>query len=186
MRQRQAGRIVNVASLGGKISAPHLLPCVTSKFAMVGYSEGLRTELTRHGIYVTTVCPGLVWAGSARQTLIRGQHEKEYAWFKTADSIPGLSVSAETCARQIVEACRYGRPEVIVSLPAKIAAIVQGVAPNTMAEILTAINYTLPDPAPGMVNERKQGKDAESPASQNLVTSLMDEAAGRNNQLVRT
>ena len=184
MRQRGAGRIVNVASLGGKIAAPHLLPYVTSKFALVGYSEGLRTELTRHNIFVTTVCPGLIRTGSSRQTLVRGQHEKEYAWFKTADSLPGLSVSAESCARDLLNGCRYGRPEVIVSVPAQVAAVLQGVAPNLMAEILTAINYTLPDPATNQSNEQRLGKDSESAASETVFTTLTDEAAEQNNQMV--
>lgn len=184
MRRRGAGRIVNVASLGGKVAAPHLLPYVTSKFALVGYSEGLRTELTRHNIFVTTVCPGLIRTGSTRQTLVRGQHEKEYAWFKTADSLPGLSVSAESCARDLINGCRYGRPEVIVSVPAQVAAVVQGVAPNLMAEILTAINYALPGPATGHTNERKLGKESESAASKTVFTTLTDEAAEQNNQMV--
>ena len=45
MRWRGAGRIVNIASVGGKISVPHLLPYSASKFALVGLSEGLRAAL---------------------------------------------------------------------------------------------------------------------------------------------
>ncbi|WP_405513219.1 SDR family NAD(P)-dependent oxidoreductase [Spirosoma sp. KNUC1025] len=41
------GRIVNIASIGGKVSVPHLLPYSASKFALVGYSEGLRAELQK-------------------------------------------------------------------------------------------------------------------------------------------
>jgi NAD(P)-dependent dehydrogenase (short-subunit alcohol dehydrogenase family) len=52
MRRRRAGRIVNIASIGGKISVPHLLPYSASKFALVGLSEGLRAELARDGIRV--------------------------------------------------------------------------------------------------------------------------------------
>jgi len=39
MRERRHGRIVNIASIGGKISFPHLLPYNASKFALVGLSE---------------------------------------------------------------------------------------------------------------------------------------------------
>ncbi len=38
MRQRGSGRIVNITSIGGKISPPHLLPYNASKFAQVGFS----------------------------------------------------------------------------------------------------------------------------------------------------
>src|SRR5438105_1031989 len=57
MRYRGSGRIVNITSVGGKISVPHLLPYSVSKFALVGFSEGLHAELAKEGIRVTTVVP---------------------------------------------------------------------------------------------------------------------------------
>jgi short-subunit dehydrogenase len=45
MRRRGHGRIVNISSIGGKISIPHLVPYSASKFALVGLSEGLHSEL---------------------------------------------------------------------------------------------------------------------------------------------
>src|SRR5207237_838032 len=80
MRLRRRGRIVNIGSIGGKIPVPHLVPYCASKFALVGLSESLRTELSQEGIYVTTVNPGLIRTGSPRNVDIKGQHEKEYAW----------------------------------------------------------------------------------------------------------
>ena len=52
MRQRKAGRIVNITSIGGKLGIPHLLPYSASKFAAVGFSQGLRTEVAGDGIPV--------------------------------------------------------------------------------------------------------------------------------------
>jgi short-subunit dehydrogenase len=66
MRARGKGRIVNIASIGGKVSVPHLSPYCASKFALVGLSEGLRAELARDGILVTTVCPRLMRTGAAK------------------------------------------------------------------------------------------------------------------------
>lgn len=65
MRRRREGRIVNIASIGGKVALPHLLPYSVSKFALHGFSSGLRSELAKDGIRVTTVCPGLMRTGSA-------------------------------------------------------------------------------------------------------------------------
>jgi len=45
MRQNKSGRIVNISSIGGKVSVPHLVPYSASKFALVGLSKGLRAEL---------------------------------------------------------------------------------------------------------------------------------------------
>ena len=52
------GHIVNTASLGGIFSFGFQVSYGTTKFAVMGFSEGLRYELQRKGIYVTTLCPG--------------------------------------------------------------------------------------------------------------------------------
>lgn len=39
MKERRFGRIVNIASIGGKVAFPHLLPYSASKFALVGTCE---------------------------------------------------------------------------------------------------------------------------------------------------
>jgi short-subunit dehydrogenase len=49
MRRRGEGRIANIASIGGQVSVPHLVPYSASKFALVGLSEGLRAELCHVG-----------------------------------------------------------------------------------------------------------------------------------------
>ncbi len=54
----RGGRVVNISSIGGRIAVPHLVPYSASKFALVGLSDGLRVELARDNIVVTTVCPG--------------------------------------------------------------------------------------------------------------------------------
>lgn len=183
MQRRRSGRIVNVASFGGKVSVPHLLPYSASKFALVGYSEGLRAEVARDNVFVTTICPGLIRTGSPRQALVRGQHEKEYAWFKIGDSLPGLAVSAESVAAEIIDACRYGEAERIISIPAKLAGAIHGLFPGLVADVSSWVNTLLPDPAPdGHANPRRTGKNLETPITQSLLTVLTDEAAAQNNE----
>jgi len=58
MRARRSGHIVNITSIGGMVSVPHLLPYTCAKFAAVGLSKGLRAELGQEGIHVTNVVPG--------------------------------------------------------------------------------------------------------------------------------
>src|SRR5207302_995684 len=93
LRRQGEGRIVNISSIGGKIAVPHLLPYSASKFALTGFSEGLRAELLKDGIYVTTVCPGLMRTGSPRNADFKGQHRAEYAWFSISDSLPFFSMA---------------------------------------------------------------------------------------------
>ncbi len=70
------GRIVNISSIGGRIAIPHLVPYSASKFALVGLSDGLRTELAKEGIYVTTVCPGLMRTGSHVNAQFKGKRRR--------------------------------------------------------------------------------------------------------------
>src|SRR5258705_8704852 len=104
-QRRRQGRIVNISSIGGKISVPHLVPYSVGKFALTGFSEGLRAELRKDNVLVTTVCPGLMRTGSARNASFKGNNEDEYAWFSISASLPVTSVSATEAACAIVNAC---------------------------------------------------------------------------------
>jgi short-subunit dehydrogenase len=60
MLERRRGHIVNVASLAGVVSAPPISVYSATKFAVIGFSDGLRRELNGRGVAVTAVCPGPV------------------------------------------------------------------------------------------------------------------------------
>jgi short-subunit dehydrogenase len=182
MRRRGEGRIVNVASVGGKVAVPHLAPYSASKFALVGLSEGFRAELRQYGIQVTTVCPGLLRTGSPRHAIVKGQHRKEYAWFTIADSLPALTVAAESAARQIWNACRRGDAEIIIGLPAKLLSAFHGVAPGTTADLLSWVNRTLPGPTGKQGDARRFGHESESELSQSWLTGLTRKAEKENNE----
>jgi len=183
MRRRGEGRIVNIASLGGKVAVPHLIPYSASKFALVGLSEGFRSELTQHGIKVTTVCPGLMRTGSPRHAIVKGHHRKEYAWFMIADSLPAFSMNAETAARQIWNACRRGDAELILGLPAKLLATFHGLFPGLAADVLGWVNQTLPGPAGDLGDVRRRGSELESDITRSWITTLTQEAEEENNEL---
>lgn len=183
MKERGSGRIVNITSIGGKVAFPHLLPYAASKFALVGYSEGLRGELLKDGIYVTTIVPGLMRTGSPRNAFFKGQNEKEYAWFKLSDSLPFLSVSAEQAAAEIVTATKRGEAERIISMPAKLGVLFHGVFPGLTSDLFSLVNTFLPAPG-GIGEERLKGKQSETAASGNLLTALTDRAAEQNNETV--
>jgi NAD(P)-dependent dehydrogenase (short-subunit alcohol dehydrogenase family) len=181
MRQRRQGRILNVTSIGGKISVPHLLPYSASKFALVGLSEGLRAELAKDGIVVTTVCPFLMRTGSPRNASFKGQHRAEHAWFTIADSIPGIAMDADRAARKILNACRYGQAEMVLSLPGKLAALVHGIAPGLVTDINGWVNRLLPGPG-GIGIQTALGWESESNLAPSWLTGLTDRAARENNE----
>jgi NAD(P)-dependent dehydrogenase (short-subunit alcohol dehydrogenase family) len=182
MQRRKQGRIVNISSIGGKISVPHLLPYSVGKFALTGFSEGLRAEAIKDNVYVTTVCPGLMRTGSPRNAFFKGQNKAEYAWFSISDALPLLSMDATRAARCIVNACIRGDAEIVLSLPAKLAVKMHGVFPSTTADILGLASRWLPSPVSS--TDAKVGSQSFSEVSPSWITTLNEQAAESNNQIL--
>jgi ketoreductase len=67
MRERERGRIVNIASTGGKQGVVLAAPYSASKHGVVGFTKALGLELARTGITVNAVCPGYVETPMARR-----------------------------------------------------------------------------------------------------------------------
>jgi short-subunit dehydrogenase len=183
LRQGGGGRIVNIASIGGRVAVPHLIPYSASKFALIGLSDGLRSELRRENIYVTTVAPGLMRTGSPPHATFKGKHRDEYAWFAIADSLPGLSMHSREAARKIVRACKEGQATLNLGLSTKIAAAMNGVFPGLTGELAAMAIALLPNPAPEKGGQSYSGRESESKLAPSSLTQLSDAAATRNNEL---
>ena len=182
MKARGGGRIVNIGSVGGKMPVPHLAPYCASKFALVGLSGALRSELARDGILLTTINPGLMNTGSPRNAHFKGQSAAEYAWFSISDSLPGLAMSAATAARKIVNAAIHGDAEVTLGWPAKVGSTLYAIAPSLHIELMALVNHLLPAPA-DHPNGARVGKEAESWLTQSALRRAGHAAEKEYNQL---
>ncbi|CAG5070665.1 3-phenylpropionate-dihydrodiol/cinnamic acid-dihydrodiol dehydrogenase [Dyadobacter sp. CECT 9623] len=176
------GRIANICSIGGKISVPHLLPYSVSKFAMVGLSEGLHAELKKDNVLVTTVIPNLMQTGSPRNVSVKGDHEAEYAWFKTMASSPLFSQKAEKSASQIIEAIEHGENEIILTLSAKLVVALQGANPGLVSALSAAANNFMPKMTPDGFTT-KSGYESESEVSQSDINYRTEVASVANNEI---
>ena len=182
MRQRRDGRIINISSIGGKIAVPHLAPYCASKFALAGLSSALHTELAKDNVFVTTVYPGLMRTGSHINALFKGQHRKEFALFSLANGLPFTSVSAESAARQIIAAVAGGKSELIISVQARTAAKINALLPEATAAALAIIDRLLPENG-GIGPRYAAGYESTSAISPSILTSLLDNASVRNNEI---
>lgn len=142
-RKHIGGRIVNISSIGGKISVPHMTPYCAGKFALAGFSEAVAAEMEPH-IHVTTVYPGLMRTGSPIQAVFKGDHEKEYAWFTTGDILPWISVSADHAAWQIIEGVRNGDSRVVFPMVSKVGMWANVLFPETFATVMRTVARFMP------------------------------------------
>ncbi len=60
MRDRRAGRVINVSSVGGRITLPYFGVYNSTKYAVEALSDALRYELRPFGIDVTLIEPGVI------------------------------------------------------------------------------------------------------------------------------
>jgi short-subunit dehydrogenase len=58
MLERRRGHVVNVGSIAGYVAAPGETAYCATKFAVQGFTEGLRREVARRGVKVTLIAPG--------------------------------------------------------------------------------------------------------------------------------
>jgi NAD(P)-dependent dehydrogenase (short-subunit alcohol dehydrogenase family) len=182
MRARGSGVIVNISSVGGAVSVPHMLPYSASKFALAGFSEGLHAELARDGITVTTVIPGLMRTGSARNAFFAGDREREYAWFSVAAASPLFSMDPRRAARRIVDGALGGRPYLVLTLSARLALVLHGILPSLTDRAFRWINRALPAPHP-MADRAIPGRRLSRPGWLRWLSFFGDRAAARYNQL---
>ncbi len=180
MRARRSGRIVNIASIGGKVSVPHLLPYSASKFALVGLSEGLRASLAKHGVLVTTVCPGEIRTGSTVHAVFKGDQPEEYRWFATNSSAPFASIAPDLMARRILDAAAHGDAELITPASAWLLAKFHDLAPGLAADVAGLAERTLPAPAAGGT-ARRAGHEV-SDGLPGWARAVQDRAVGEYNQ----
>jgi NAD(P)-dependent dehydrogenase (short-subunit alcohol dehydrogenase family) len=183
MRRAGGGRIVNIASIGGKIAVPHMTPYSASKFALVGLSDAFRAELARDNIKVTTVTPGMMRTGSQVHAKFKGNYGAEYTWFSLSTALPFAAVNAERAAEKIVSACRYGQSSLVIGLPARIGIIGNALFPSFTGGLMKLVNRVLPRPTGGEGDEARSGEEAR--ADQRLpawLTRLGETAAERHNE----
>jgi len=109
MRQQGSGQLVLLASLAGLAGTPLLTPYAMTKAAIVNLGASLRPEAARHGVGVTTVCPGpvetpLLDVGTATD----GTSPRRYLVASA-----GKPIAPEALATQVVDAVRRDRAQVI-------------------------------------------------------------------------
>ncbi len=103
MLDKKSGHIVNVASVAASFGLPGIASYCASKFAMLGFSEGLKHELNGTGVGITVVSPIMV-----RTDFF------DHPSFEKMPKYSPTSLSSKTVAKAILKAANSSRLEIIV------------------------------------------------------------------------
>lgn len=103
MLKKNSGHIVNVASVAASFGLPGIAPYCASKFAMLGFSEGLKHELKGTKVGVTVVSP----------IMVRTDFFDHPSFAKMPKYSP-TSLSSKTVAKAVIRAANSPRLEIIV------------------------------------------------------------------------
>jgi 3-oxoacyl-[acyl-carrier protein] reductase len=117
MASRREGRIVNVSSLMGKIGAPTMATYSATKFAILGFTQALRTELAAYNIKVTALLPSLTETDMAKNT-------QRFRWV--------AAMTPEKVAKVLVSSLAKESPEVLVGWQSHLAVWGNRLAPRLL------------------------------------------------------
>lgn len=106
LKKKQSAKVVNIASQGGLLPAPH--PYRMTKWDVIGLTKGLGQQLAPHGIIVNGVAPGMI----ATEMIMR---------------------DAENVYSKLQPICRVGVPEEIAEL---VLFLISGAANNIVGQTI--------------------------------------------------
>ncbi|OCQ95665.1 3-ketoacyl-ACP reductase [Oscillatoriales cyanobacterium USR001] len=134
MAAQQEGTIVNVSSLMGKFAAPTMATYSATKFAILGFTQALRSELAPYNIHVTALLPTLTDTDMVRDF-------KTFRWV--------VPMTAEKVAQALIIGLQKDSPEILVGWQSHLAVCCHRFAPWLMELVLKIATPELePQPNP--------------------------------------
>lgn len=121
MAAQQEGQIVNVSSLMGKVAAPTMATYSATKFAIIGFTHALRTELAPYNVKVKALLP----------TLTDTDMTRNIQWFRGV-----IPITPEKVAIALVAGLHHDAPEILVGWQSHVAVWCNRLAPGLMEKIL--------------------------------------------------
>lgn len=120
MATQRQGTIVNVSSLMGKIAAPTMATYSATKFAILGFTQALRSELSAHNIRVVALLPSLTDTDMVRN----------FKWFRWV-----VPTTPQRVAQVLVQGLQTDTPEILVGWQSHLAVWANRLVPWLMEKI---------------------------------------------------
>jgi len=141
MAERRAGHVVNISSILGIFPAPNVSAYVASKFAVLGFSQSLRTELAAHGVGVTAICPGMIDTSIVADGRVSGDVGDRKA--RAVERFKKKGTPPARVAEVILDAVRTNPPLRTVGRDAWVVHQLTRLAPQTFQRVGNALSARL-------------------------------------------
>jgi short-subunit dehydrogenase len=138
LRANPGSHLVNLSSLFGLIAPAGQVAYSTSKFAVRGFTEGLRAELAGT-VGVTVVHPGGIRTGIAANARVAAAVPVTQAQEGGRSFAKLLTYPPEKAAAQIITAIDKRRPRLLIAFSARLPDVLARVAPGHYPAVLAAV-----------------------------------------------
>jgi short-subunit dehydrogenase len=134
--RQEWGHICNISSLQGILPLTTQTTYTATKFAVRGFSEALRGELSPHNIGVSAVFPGLVKTEVVSSARTEGENQ-ERAQKNLAKFVEKYALDADSCAKKIVDGIEKNRARTLVTVSTIVFDVMKRLMP-TLTDTLVA------------------------------------------------
>ncbi|TCS84213.1 SDR family NAD(P)-dependent oxidoreductase [Tepidibacillus fermentans] len=127
MIKQKSGHIINIASVAGKIATAKAAAYSASKFAVIGFSNGLRQEVASFGITVSTVNPGPIDTPFFDRADPSGNYVKNVEW---------MMLKPEKVALEVYDVILHKKIDKTIPRIAQIGVKLFHLFPNTFQRMM--------------------------------------------------
>lgn len=121
--KRCEAHVVNIASMYGFMAVPKCAVYHATKFGLIGFTESLRREYGRHGLGVSTICPGMIRTNLFRSGVSGYEHRE------VPQPPSFICGTAEQVAKKTLRAIQRDTRMSLVTTTAYAASYLQRIAP---------------------------------------------------------
>lgn len=127
MIARRRGRMINIASIGGKEGEEFIGGYCASKFGVIGLTQAMAKELGRYQITVNAVCPGYVWTP---------MWERMAVWFQQNFPVLANKSPREIFDARVKSVTPLRRPQAAEDIAALVAFLASAEAKNISGQAI--------------------------------------------------
>ena len=140
LQKEESAHIVNLSSVFGLIAPSEQSAYASAKFAVRGFTESLRHELSGTNISVSCVHPGGIKTNIVREAKLGAEAPEEWKQQGTKLFDKVARTSPETAAEVIITGIKQKNPRILIGKDAKTISLVSRLFPTINLKILERLN----------------------------------------------